>query len=81
MPAHWADAIPIPARLDLKTGGPLRPCAACGNQITEYWGHIFYDCPALLEGDPEDEYNLLPDQLSEIRGRLVQLGLALGQPA
>ena len=50
--AHWADGIPIPARLDLKAGGRFRPCAACGSQINECWGPHSLRLPCSLGGRP-----------------------------
>ena len=64
----------------MKAGGHFRPCAACGGQINECWGHILYDCPALLEGDPDDEFAALPEQLVEVRDRLVKSGIGAGRP-
>ena len=47
---------------------------------TNAGGHILYDCPALLEGDPDDEFAALPEQLAEARDRLVKSGIGAGRP-
>ena len=57
--AHWADNIPIPPRRDMMLGRPMRPCQACGQHLAqdECWGHVFFQCPALLLADapvPQD---------------------------
>ena len=51
--AHWADNIPIPIRRDMKFRQPMRPCQACGAVLDQHtcWGHVFLDCPGLLEDE------------------------------